>query len=91
ETRIERLREFALKVMDWTAQKKIELPEATLSIRMGQPAVVGEPDADALPDHLCRIKREPNKSAIKEALQNGRTVPGCELSNGQPSIAIRIK
>lgn len=91
EQRVDSLREFLLKVMTWADIKKAELPEATLSVRMGQPAIVGEPDVATLPDTLCKIKREPNRAAIKDALQSGLTVPGCELSNGQPSITIRIK
>lgn len=89
--REESLRDFAFKVMQFAELPKAELPEATLSIRKGQPKVVGDADPASLPDELCKISREPNKSAIKEALQRGETVPGCELSNGEPSISIRIK
>lgn len=91
EARVESLRNLAFKIMTTADLPKAELPEATLSIRKGQPSIIGEPDADRLPDELCKIKREPNRAAIKEALQNGQAVPGCELSNGQPSISIRIK
>lgn len=89
--RIDALRELALKIMDAANLRSVELPEATLSIRKEQLQIVGEPDLARLPDSLVKIIREPDKGAIKEALQSGRSVPGCELGNGQPSISIRIK
>lgn len=89
--RIDALRDLAFKVMDFANLQKAELAEATLSIRKGQPQIVGEPDIAKLPDNLIKIIREPDKAAIKEALQNGKSVPGCELGNGHPSISIRIK
>lgn len=32
---------------------------------------------------------KPDKNAIKAALKAGQTVPGCELSNGPPSVSIK--
>ena len=89
--RIDALRDLAFRIMDAASLRSVELPEATLSIRKGQLQIVGEPDLARLPDSLAKIIREPDKVAIKEALQSGKPVPGCELGNGQPSISIRIK
>ena len=89
--RIDALRDLAFKIMDAANLRAVELPEATLSIRKGQLQIVGEPDLARLPDSLVKIIREPDKVAIKEALQSGKPVSGCELGNGQPSISIRIK
>jgi hypothetical protein len=45
-------------------------------------------DEDAIPDAYCRIKREPSKTLIKEALLDGEEVPGAVLDNGGETIRI---
>lgn len=89
--RTESLRSLAFKMMDAAGLQKKELPEATLSIRKGQQQLVGDGNPDELPDHLCKISRDLDRTKIKEALKTGGTVPGFELSNSEPSISIRIK
>lgn len=79
-----------LNVMGAADLRKFELPQATISVRSGQPSVVIV-DENALPENVIRIKREPNKTAIKEALIGGHSIPGATLSNGAPSLAIRSK
>lgn len=91
EHRIDALREIAFKAMQAADLPKIELPEATLSIRAGQQQIVGDADPASLPDPLCKISRDLNRTAIKDALKAGVTVPGFSLSNAQPSLSIRIK
>lgn len=91
EHRVETLRELAFKIMQSAELSKVELPEATISLRAGQPQLIGEADPKELPDSLCRISRDLNRTAIKEALKDGVTVPGFQLSNSQPSLTIRIK
>lgn len=90
EHRIEALRELAFKIMQSAELAKVELPIATLSLRAGQQQLVGEVDPNALPDDLCIITRAANKTAIKQRLQLA-PVPGFELTNGSPSLSIRIK
>jgi hypothetical protein len=85
------LRELAFKLMDGAGLQRMELPEATLSIRAGQQQLVGECDAKKLPDELCKISREPDRNKIKLALKDGQTVPGFNLSNSQATLSIRIK
>jgi phosphosulfolactate phosphohydrolase-like enzyme len=41
--------------------------------------------------HFCKIYRSVDRTAIKDALKTGQTVPGFELSNSPPSLTIRIK
>lgn len=85
------MRELALKLMQWADVKKIELPYATLSIRENAPKVIIT-DENALPDRLCRIKREPNKKLIREHLESGAVaLVGAMLSNAEPSLTVRIK
>ena len=89
--RVESLRNVAFKMLDASGLPKIELPEATLSIRKGQPQLVGEVSADELPDSLCKVSRAVDRTKVKDALKAGQTVPGYELSNSPPSLSIRIK
>lgn len=89
--RIESLRGIAFKVMETAGIDGKILPEATISIRKGQPQLVGEADASSLPDELCKISRDVDRTKVKEALKAGKTVPGFSLSNSTPSLTIRIK
>lgn len=91
EHRIDTLRELAFKIMSAAELAKLELPEATLSLRAGTQQLVGEADPATLPDSLCKILRAPDRAAIKDALKTGQTIPGYELSNSPPSLSIRIK
>ena len=92
DQRVEAMRTLAFKLMEAAHLKKLELAEATLSIRSGQPKVILSPDAaDVLPDHLVRIKREPDRVAIKEQLMRGERMAGAELSNSEPTLAVRVK
>lgn len=89
--RMESLRNLLFKIMESAELAKLELPEATITIRKGTQQLTGEADAAALPDELCKISRTPDRTAIKEALKTGQTVPGFQLSNATPSLSIRIK
>jgi len=91
EHRIKALRELIFKIMSAAELAKIELPECTLSLRGGQQQLVGDVDPQELPDSFVRISRVVDRTAIKDALKTGQTVPGFELSNSQPSLTIRIK
>lgn len=83
-------REIAFKIMNEGALSKLVMPEATYSIRAGQPRLIIK-DETAIPDNLCRIKREPDKTAIKTAMQNGYSPSWAELSNAEPSLSVRVK
>ena len=53
---------------------KVELPEATYSVRDGKPSLVVT-DADAVPDEYRRVKSEPDKTAINEAFARLEALP----------------
>jgi hypothetical protein len=89
--RVEAVRGLMLKVLQAADLKKVELPEATISQREGQPQIVGEPDVNTLPNDLVRTIVEPNRVKIREALLNGQDVPGLFLSNAPPSLTISVR
>lgn len=84
------IRSLMFKVMQWADLKKLEIQRATISVRRGTPRVLIS-DERAVPDNLCRIVRSPDLTKIREALNAFETVPGAELSNAEPTLAIRIK
>jgi hypothetical protein len=84
------LRQLIFKVMNTAELRKAELPEATLSIRNGQPRVVIINDRE-IPDEFTRIKKEPDKTKIKAALQAHENVNGAALSNAESVLAIIVK
>jgi hypothetical protein len=90
EQRYEAMRTLAKKLMEQAGLRKIVLPTATLSISAGPPRVIVTDEA-RLPPDCIRIKREPNRIAIKERLERGEHVDGAELSNSEPQLAVRIK
>ena len=53
---------------------KLELPEVTYSIREGKPALKVV-DPEAVPEELCRVKREPDKPKINEAFASADSLP----------------
>jgi hypothetical protein len=84
------LRELMFQMLQLAHLKKLEMPEATVSVRVGVPKVIVTDEA-ALPDEFCRIKREPDRAKIKAALADFQAVPGATLSNAEDTLAIRIK
>jgi hypothetical protein len=90
ERRGEAMRAIAYKLMSHAEVRKVELLQATLSIRAGQPKVIIT-DETALPPDCVRIRTEPDRIAIKEHLARGEPVAGAELSNSEPVLAVRVK
>ncbi len=54
----------------------------TLRVRVSERTDVERGAIDDLPEEFVRVVKEPNKVAIKAALQAGRAVPGCSLVEG---------
>lgn len=86
------MRSLACRIMNAANLRKIHLPEATLSIRSVAPSVVVT-DATQLPEEFTVTKTEtrPDRQKIKEALQEGKVIPGACLSNGSETLSVRSK
>lgn len=89
--RAESIRAYLLHNMQACEISKIESPYFTLTVRKNPPAVTVF-DADQIPADYMRQKPapppEPDKTAIKAALQAGSDVPGCKLEQG---VRLEIK
>lgn len=82
------MRALLLRLLKAADLTKVSLPEATVSIGKGR-AGVEIVDETLLPDNVVKMKREPDKTAIKAALDAGDDVPGAVLREGQPSVTVR--
>jgi len=71
--------------------KQLPRPDMTVSFGMTKPGVAGEADPDQLPDDLVKVKRVLNMTAIKEAVEAGRDVPGFYRTNGRPTVRVLTK
>lgn len=83
------LRTTISEALDAAGLKRLELPQATLSLRATPPSVIINDEA-AIPSKFW--KQPPptlSKSAVKEALKAGEIVPGATLSNGGTTLNIR--
>lgn len=90
ERREQAMRALMFAAMQTADLTKVEMPEATLSIRQGTPKVVIT-DEGQIPDEFMRIKKEPDKVLLKTALSNFEEIPGAALSNSEPILSVRIK
>lgn len=76
------------RLLTVTGIQSVALAEAKVSI-MKLPDKVIITDESAVPDAFMKIVKEPNKTAIKNAIKTGTYVPGATLSNGGTTISVR--
>lgn len=77
-------------LMDVAGLEKLTLPEATISINKAR-ASVEITDESELPQGFVKLIRQPDKTAIGDALKAGADVPGASLTYGEPSLTVRTK
>jgi len=88
--RAERMKADLLEALQDTGRDKIELPDATLSVRQNPPKVIVTDEA-VIPAEFRREPEPPSadKKKIAEALKGGREVPGALLSNGGVNLTVK--
>ena len=74
--------------MEQTGQKKVVLPEATISFRQTAPGVVIT-DETIIPDDYLVTATRPDKKAIKAAIDAGENVDGATMGNAKMPISVR--
>ena len=84
ENRIEYLKGILMQDLDG---EKMKEPEFCIYYKT-TPDVVDIAEGTEVPDEFMRIKKEPNKTALKEALQNGEIIEGVKLVD-KVSLVIR--
>lgn len=93
EERAKLARQVLLRFMQDIGQKKIERPEATLTLSAGKQSVgfAGEFDAKTLPADCQKVSVDPDRAKIKELLDAGHSLPGCFLTNSSTTLTMRRK
>ena len=82
------LRGLMHRLLTLTGLKSVALAEAKISV-VNSPEKVIITDENAIPDEFMEITREPNKTAIKNAIKSGQIIPGATMSNGGTTISVR--
>lgn len=88
--RADKRRRIALSLMQAVEMGKLEQPDFTASVRRVPPGVVITDEA-VLPDSYVKTVRQPDKTALREALGRGEEVPGATLGNGSETLTIRSR
>lgn len=86
----EEYRRTVFAILEALGVRKWRGAEFTVSVADGRPSVVIT-DADALPSRFVRTKVEPDKAALKAALEAGEIVCGAMLSNSLPTLRVVTK
>lgn len=87
--RSDRLRQAALQAAQEAGVKMpLAAPDFTATVTLGKPKVMISGD---VPDTFCRMKKEPDKKAIADALAAGLRPPWASLSNSTPHWVVRVK
>ena len=89
-TRKDRARAVLEGLMDAMGTVKLPLPVATVTMSEGREKAIIS-DENMLPAEFLRVKTEPDKTAILDALKAGQAVPGAVLSNGGRTLTVRQK
>lgn len=91
EARIEAQRGAIIQLMQAGKVAKVELPEATYSLRDGKPKIEVV-DKDAVPAEYLRSKPEIDKTAINEAFADADTLPNWLVrTDARPVLTARTK
>jgi hypothetical protein len=86
-SKAEKMKEYAVNMMQ--AVHKVK-HQGLFSVTIGKPSkVVGIEDLNAIPAEYTVTKIEPNKTAIKKAIESGETIPGALIIDGKPRITIK--
>jgi hypothetical protein len=88
--RIDATRDLIRRLMVMANVPKRELPEATLTVRVGQPGfeVVS---SDQVPASFQRVTVTPDRTAIRDAIKAGQMVPGVRETAPETVLTVRTK
>ncbi len=87
----DRLKKRLKEAMEATGKQVIDTPRFKLSVagNGGKQPLVIETPVDDLPSEFRVVRHEPNKDAIRSALEAGQAVPGCTLLPRGTSLRIK--
>jgi hypothetical protein len=85
--RAESRRKLMGVVMDAVGLRKMQTPAGTVSMSPGRVSLALADDFTP-PQGYARTRIEPDKAAIKAALEAGETMPGASLVTGKPIVKV---
>ena len=89
EARAGQKKALVLAAMEEAGIKKLVEADFTLSLRLGSPKLVVI-DETLIPEEFWRPQAPKlDRQFLLVALKNGRSVPGAELGNPEPTLAVR--
>lgn len=88
EHKAEKLRGIIRWALSESGTKKVLAPDMTLLLSPAKAPLLVDDDAK-FPDRLVRIKREPDKVAIRADLERGVEIAGARLGNPAMTLTIR--
>lgn len=88
DIRYDSRRSLIHRLMQLVEMRSIEVPAGKITVA-STPKKVIITDESLIPEEYIRVKREPNKTLIKSALDRKEFVSGAALSNGGTTIQIR--
>lgn len=91
KARIELKRAIMEQALAIAEQKTITLPVATITLSDRKQVCIIADEAAIPSDYWKRGDPKLDKAALKQALDDGKTIPGAHLDNGPQSITIRRK
>ena len=86
--RAESRRKLMGLVLDATGLRKMNTPAGTVSVSPGRVSLALADDFTA-PQGYARTRIEPDKAAIKAALEAGEVMQGASLVTGKPIVQVR--
>ena len=86
DAKIERMKTYLHDMLDDAQIDKVKGTLFTIGFRKSEKVAVT--DVDALPERFLRIKREPNLTALKEALKAGQAFEGVSITTNR-NLSIR--
>lgn len=86
--RADHRRKLMAAVLEATGLRKMATPQGTVSVSPGRVSLALDEGFEP-PQGYARTKIEPDKSAIKAALEAGETMPGARLVTGNPIVQVR--
>lgn len=86
--RAEARRKLMGLVLDAVGLRKMTTPAGTVSVSAGRVSLVLADDFTP-PQGYARTRIEPDKTAIKAALEAGEVMPGASLVTGKPIVQVR--
>lgn len=86
-SKADKMKEYAVNMMQAVSLTK---HSGLFSVSIGKSSkVVGIEDLNMIPSEYTVTKIEPNKTAIKNAIDSGLVIPGALIIDGKPRITIK--